>query len=281
MHKTLLAAACAMILVLAACQGRQDSVEVPASSKEPPPATSAQDQALPPGQVTCSIAGPQSPRDVDQDAGENTKLFPKAPPYDEMKLCDIHFHRFAEHKASGFPTATGTGKYAGFACASHEPPEGAEPQADAVCEDTTHLGDTVEVHWVFTSCDSEGRLGPGLGSCVKGCIGDPVLRVEGRVFYLTDAPDALDFKDFSDVNNIQVPPADGAVEYLGSTTGPQFNPEGICSAFQVTWNVGTMCSPLRLDSLGAWCSSNNVFNERVAHGVRTLVEDVKLLSPIE
>lgn len=282
MHKTLLALACVMTLFLAACQGRRESAESDVSSKEPAatePATGG--EALAKDEVACSDAGPQSPRDVDQVAGENVlpPEFVKAPPFAEMNLCDIHYHTFAEHKASGYPTLTGSGDHAGFACADHEPAEGAERRAAATCQETS-LGDTVEVHWVFTSCDSEKRLGHSLDTCLEGCEGAPVLRVEGRVFYLTEDEDALKFKDFSNPDSVQVPSADAAVEYIGSTTGPRFNREGICSAPGVTWNVGTACSPLRLDSLDAWCA-DNVFEEHKAHGVRTLVTDLKLLSPIE
>ncbi len=70
------------------------------------------------------------------------------------------------------------------------------------------------------------------------------------------------------------------MEYLGSTTGSSFNRDGVCSAFQATWNVGPTCSPLNKASLDKWCRKN-VFNENGAHGVRTLVDAPRLLSKID
>ena len=75
----------------------------------------------------------------------------------------------------------------------------------------------------------------------------------------------------------------GAVVAAVLTLPPLLPPQTVCgkgSALQVTWNVGTACSPLRLESLDEWCGGN-VFEEDHAHGVRTLVEDLTLLSPIE
>lgn len=232
------------------------------------------------GEVTCANAGPQSPRDIDKTSGENRVTFQPAPPFATMKLCDIHFHKFAEHRATGYPTKTGTGDQVGFACRGQQPTTQGDDghAADAGGCRGISLGDTVEVHWVFTTCDAEP--GPSLGSCLTNCV-NPQLRVEARVFYLTDgSQDELRFADFAGPANVRLPPADGAVEYLGSTTGPQFNREGVCSALQATWNVGPTCLPLAKASLDEWCRGN-VFEEDHAHGVRSLVEDPRLLSKID
>ena len=37
--------------------------------------------------------GPQSPRDIDALAGSNALGFVAAPAYQEMELCNIHFHK--------------------------------------------------------------------------------------------------------------------------------------------------------------------------------------------
>jgi len=42
--------------------------------------------------------GPQSPRDIDAIAGNNPRSFSAAPASAEMNLCNIHFHKNAEHK---------------------------------------------------------------------------------------------------------------------------------------------------------------------------------------
>jgi len=47
------------------------------------------------GGAVCVGFGPQTPRDIDQTAGENTSTFVTAPPASEMNLCNIHFHKNA------------------------------------------------------------------------------------------------------------------------------------------------------------------------------------------
>lgn len=222
---------------------------------------------------TCSSAGPQAPRDIDQTAGSNPVTFSPAPPAGEMQLCDIHFHKFAEHKAHGYPTPAGDG--GGYLCKGTEPGTAGKADHDSACGGVVS-GDTIEVHWVFTTC--EVRPAPGLGSCfIEDVCENPQLRVEAQVFYLTDDSDALDFAGLAEGGRLPSP--QGAVEYLGSTTGPSFN-DRTCSPFQVTWNVRPTCDPLRLSSLGAWCG-DNPFNEDHAHGVRELVTAPLLLSRID
>lgn len=233
-------------------------------------------------EIPCTHAGPQSPRDIDRTLGSNPVTFAEAPPFAEMQLCDIHFHRFAEHKAEGFPTMAGTGDHAGYAC------RGREPAAEGDVGDSrpggggcrgVRSGDSIEVHWVFTTCDVEPA--PSLQSCFSPVCLNPQFRVEAKVFYLTDGEAGeLDFGAFADAADIALPAAAGAVEYLGSTTGPAFNNETSCSPFQVTWNVRPTCSPLAKASLDTWCR-DNVFRETKAHGVRPLVTPLGLRSRID
>lgn len=233
----------------------------------------------PPEVIPCIDAGPQAPRDVDRTLGSNPVTFAKAPPFQQTQLCDIHFHRLAEHKAAGFPTAPGEGE--GYFC------EGREPAAESAGEHHPgnghckgiQLGDSVEVHWVFTTCAVEPA--PTLGSCFSPLCKNPQLRVEAKVFFLTDGYDGeLDFATFASADDVALPAGEGAVEYLGSTTGPKFNNETSCSPFQVTWNVRPTCSPLRKETLDAWCK-DNVFCEDHAHGVRELVTPLELRSGID
>lgn len=42
--------------------------------------------------------GPQSPRDLNSKKGSNKRTFSAAPAYQQMNLCNIHFHKNAEHK---------------------------------------------------------------------------------------------------------------------------------------------------------------------------------------
>jgi hypothetical protein len=69
-----------------------------------------------------------------------------------------------------------------------------------------------------------------------------------------------------------------AVSYAGSTTGPSYNEKP--SPFQVTWNVRPQVLKLDIASVASWLDGNP-FDEKYAHGVRNLVKNPELLSPIE
>jgi len=231
--------------------------------------------------ISCDLIGPQAPRDITNGAGTNPVSFAVAPPAADMHLCDIHFHKYAEHRASGYSKIAGEGDHKGYVC------EGATPAAAHVeghgegqgCEGIAP-GDTIEVHWVFTTCDV--KPGPTLDSCFSDTCKNPQLRVEARVFNLTDDGSGADFASFraSSSGTVTLPEANNPVQYLGSTTGSSFN-DGSCSPFQVTWDVSSACSPLEIASIDNWCGKDkNPFEEDHAHGVRRLVTDEALLSPI-
>ena len=146
-------------------------------------------------------------------------------------------------------------------------------------------GDTIEVHWVHSSCDVQP--GPGLGSCLSAACANPDLRVEAQVFTLVNDSNALDFDDLDydggRVNGYHqadsIPSNTGApVVFAGSTTGPSYT-EQSCSALQVTWSVRPQCAKVDINTIGKWCQSND-FDEDHAHGVRELVTDSLLLAPI-
>ena len=67
------------------------------------------------------------------------------------------------------------------------------------------------------------------------------------------------------------------VRYAGSTTGPAYNEKG--SPLQVSWSVRPKVVKVSAQSVGKWCQGN-MFKEDHAHGVRNLVTDPALLSPI-
>jgi hypothetical protein len=245
-------------------------------------------QASEPVTVECSKdAGPQAPRDILKPVvGTNQakQPFEKAPPATEMNLCNIHFHKYAEHKATGFFTSFGQGANAGFVCdkkplpreAAHAPPGAG---AHASCQ-TIAANDTIEVHWVFTSCPpTPGPNLKGLANCTRCATPDrtPLLRVEAKVFHLSDG-DGEDFSKFDKATSL--PNATGAVEYLGSTTGADYDSGKKCSPGQVTWNVRPECSSLTASSLKKWCA-DNVFKEDEVHGVRPLVTEANFLSLIQ
>ena len=223
----------------------------------------------------CLGAGPQAPRDIDKPAGSNGVTFEMAPEISEMNLCNVHFHRNAEHKSAAFSTFVEDGEHSGWACQA--PAAGRLKQEHAEYDDCDGIapGDTIEVHWVYTTCDivSEGvtPMGGGLNACLTTTCSNPELRVVAQVFVL-QKDGALNFAETPLVHN------DPRVVYIGSTTGTSFSNEH-CSPFQVTWDVKTTCDTLDIDDFSNWCSTNK-YNDHHAHGVRELVTSEKLLSKI-
>jgi hypothetical protein len=198
-----------------------------------------------------------------------------APEISEMNLCNIHFHRNAEHKSAAFSTFVEDGEHSGWACQA--PAAGRLKQEHAEYDDCDGIapGDTIEVHWVYTTCDivSEGvtPMGGGLNACLTTTCSNPELRVVAQVFVL-QKDGALNFAETPLVHS------DPRVIYTGSTTGTSFSNEH-CSPFQVTWDVKKTCDTLDIDDFSNWCSTNQ-YKDHHAHGVRELVTSEKLLSKI-
>lgn len=238
----------------------------------------------------CLDFGPQTPRDITNVAGLNTADFPMAPPASELNLCNIHTHTNAEHKGPGFSVFVNDTDHGGYACNGADSLTAAElaaPSVNAGKFKEVKPGDTIEVHWVHTSCDVEP--GEGLGSCLSDTCADPLLRVEAQVFLVVNDENALDFNDFAyagnKVNNLHqalsIPSGTGQpVLFRGSTTGPSYT-QSACSPVKVTWNVRPQCTKLDINSLNEWAVNGNVFNETKSHGVRQLVTAPELLSPIQ
>lgn len=235
--------------------------------------------------------GPQAPRDLNSKAGTNTRTFETAPHYSQMNLCDIHFHKNAEHKGGEFTTYAGNGdgkgylsgyKYNGTLTKAE-----AKPLAKEVCPSKTgglQSGDTIEIHYVHSSAQVEP--GPTLATCLSETVMNPQLRVEGQVFVLVNDDKALDFMELTKVEKkngyfqaVNLPNNTGTpYEYAGSTTGPTYNEKG--SPLQVSWSVRPKVAKVNIKTVGQWCKSN-VFNEDHAHGVRNLVIDPELLSQMQ
>ena len=236
-----------------------------------------------PAAPACTGFGPQTPRDIDSKKGANPVGFVKAPAASEMHLCNIHFHENAEHKAKDFSIYAGDGHEgygSGYQCNMSKQLSAAELkwEGEGVCHsdhgDLKH-GDTIEVHYVHTTCDVPG--GKGLGSCVSAKCANPELRVETQVYTLV-AEGGLDFNQIQSA--AALPTNTGKpVEFMGSTTGPKYS-ESACSEYQVTWSVRPACAKLNIASVGKWCKGNK-YEEDHAHGVRALVTNPSLLSEIK
>ncbi len=235
--------------------------------------------------------GPQSPRDIDVVEGNNNRAFGAAPAYTEMNLCNIHFHENAEHKGGEFTKHAGNGNGQGYGAGyaySGDLSAAELKKIDIEIGVTEHgdlvPGDTIEVHYVYST--AKVKPGPTLGSCLSDAIKNPQVRVEAQIYVLVNDDNALNFMELTklDVKSgyhqaINIPNNTGTtVQYDGSTTGPGYNEKG--SPFHVTWSVRPKVAKVNIKSVDEWLK-NNIFDENHAHGVRNLVINTDLLSPIK
>lgn len=237
--------------------------------------------------------GPQSPRDLSNKAGANPIHFSLAPSYREMNLCNIHFHKNAEHKGGEFLTpaaqaqAEGHGYEAGYKYSGHLSKKESTPLPESVCNSehgSLNAGDTIELHYVHSSAQVEA--GPTLGACLSEQDKNPQLRVEAQVLVLVNDEKAINFKQLVELGRINgyqqalhIPKHTGKpVQYAGSTTGPSYNEKA--SPLQVSWSVHPKVLKVSAQSVGEWCQSNP-FKEDHAHGVRNLVTEPQLLSKMK
>lgn len=235
-------------------------------------------------QDVCEGFGPQTPRDIADKRGTNRQVYPRAPAASAMNLCNIHFHANAEHKGPGFSLFAGKGEHGGFKC--NDTPKLTPAELKAPDHGACHgikPGDTIEVHWVHSSCNV--APGAGLEACSSPACANPVLRVEAQVFLVVNDPKALSFAAFdyggraaSGLHQAKALPPGTPVVFAGSTTGPKYT-QKVCSPIQATWSVRPACAKIDINSLNAWCAKN-VFKEDHAHGVRDLVVAPELLEKI-
>lgn len=238
----------------------------------------------------CTGFGPQTPRDIAQRDGTNARLFSLAPAADKLNLCNIHTHTNAEHKGPGFTVYAGDGEYGGYKCnesGALTAAELADPATGSGAYGHVKPGDTIEVHWVYSSCDVAPS--PGLGSCLSEACANPDLRVEAQVFLVVNDPKAVDFTTLTYGGHMAgglhqpkaLPTGTGTpVVFAGSTTGHSYT-EAKCSPLQVTWSVRPNCARVDIGSLNRWAEAGNVFEEKKSHGVRHLVTAPQLLSTIK
>lgn len=273
-------------MTLAGCKGKGET-----ETKAPPPEKQVEKVAKTMESADlCTDFGPQTPRDITFKAGKNMTKFAMAPGYPKLNLCNIHTHTNAEHKGPGFSTFVNNSDNGGYACNDTDTLSEAQltdPEGGNGAYKGVKPGDTIEVHWVHTSCDV--TPGEGLGSCLTDTCTDPLLRVETQVFLVVNDPDnAYDFTKLAyggtQRNGFhqarKIPNETGKpVVFRGSTTGPSYT-QSVCSPMKVTWSVRPQCARVDMSSLNRWASDGNVFNETKSHGVRQLVTAPELISPI-
>ncbi|MDY7026038.1 MAG: delta-class carbonic anhydrase, partial [Pseudomonadota bacterium] len=160
------------------------------------------------------------------------------------------------------------------------------PLDQAVCSGkygSLKPGDTIELHYVHSTAPV--KPGPTLGSCLSDKNINPQLRVETQVMVLVNDTAAADFIELTKISQVDgfyqalnIPADTGTpVQYAGSTTGPTYNE--VASPVQATWSVRPNVKKVNASSVALWCEAND-FDEDHAHGVRNLVINPNLLSPI-
>lgn len=284
MRSTLLLT-CAAAFVFSACSDQTVVEDVAETVSDVASTVTATTESL------CTDLGPQTPRDISNTMGLNPVMFTMAPAASELNLCNIHTHTNAEHKGPGFSVFVNNSDNGGYACndaGSLTEAELTDPAAGNGAYKGVKPGDTIEVHWVHTSCDI--TPGQGLGSCLSDGCTDPLLRVEAQVFLVVNDPaNALDFTELAYGGNMvdgkhqakMIPSDTGTpIVFRGSTTGPSYD-QSTCSPLNVTWSVRPECARVDIGSLHRWAEEGNVFEETKSHGVRQLVTAPELLSPIQ
>lgn len=260
------------------------AVSGPVLAHEPQAGVEAQNAALEKNTEGKGF-GPQAPRDLNSRKGMNKRVFAPAPAYPQMNLCNIHFHKNAEHKGGQFTTAADGEagyRYSGKLTAAESRPLDAEACRGE--HGALQSGDTIELHYVHSS--AQVVPGPTLSSCLSESDSNPQLRVEAQVFVLVNDTKAADFAPFAktgETNGYQqalnIPRNSGKpVRYAGSTTGPAYNEKG--SPLQVSWSVRPRVIKVSAQSVDQWCKGN-IFKEDHPHGARNLVVDPRLLSEIK
>jgi hypothetical protein len=234
--------------------------------------------------------GPQAPRDLRNSEGSNKRIFGMAPAASQMNLCNIHFHKGAEHAGGEFTKFLGNGDGAGHGTGYAYDGDLTQAELTPIAapigtgeHGKLQSGDTIEVHFVHTSADVVP--GPTLGACLSDSNGNPQLRVETQVMVLVNDASAQNFKSLAQLSEVDgywqapnVPSDTGTpILYTGSTTGPSYNE--VASPFEVTWSVRPEVIKVDINSVAAWYE-DNVFEEDHAHAVRNLVVNPALLSRI-
>jgi len=151
----------------------------------------------------CQGHGPQAPRDIASAAGANTEPFSLAPAGSTMNLCNIHTHTNAEHEGPGFCAFAGATEHGGYRCNETDSlteAEFAEPAGGHGADHGVKPGDTIEMHWICSTCAL--TPGEGLGSCLSEACANPQRRVESQLILAVNDPKALDFNDVAYGGNI-------------------------------------------------------------------------------
>ncbi|MDX8400271.1 MAG: delta-class carbonic anhydrase [Gallionellaceae bacterium] len=226
--------------------------------------------------------GPQAPRDIAlvSTLGSNSVFFTAAPSSNTMNLCNIHFHKNAEHKGGQFTSyagnGNGDGNQSGYKSTLKLTNSELSPANGEICPSAhsyLQSGDTIEAHYVYSSANV--KPGHSLAACFSGSTAQskgvhgktsPQLRVETQVYVLVNDRNAKDFNALAKYEIVNEPigtnlyqatglptltESGNPVEYAGSTTGPGYNETP--SPYLVTWAVRPKVVKVNIATVGRWC----------------------------
>jgi len=247
----------------------------------------------------CTVAEPQSPRDL--TAGASGNKVPKAAVLTDaqvnfLPLTNVHFHLGAEHKSEAYSDGSDAAAY--DASHARRLAAGAEVRPGYMCPTASlsstqlasynfqycrgqvEVGKSYEIHYVHSSAGyhaseivdaSQDAMDDGLGGAANGRGQlNPMVAVQGQVYQIVNGAAAVD--DL--LHGWTVVGHTDSVMYAGSTTGPSHNNE-ICSPYAITWHVDKACHQVPPESFDNLCRQMSELyqleNDLYPHGSRMIV----------
>jgi len=236
-----------------------------------------------PDVLLCTDAEAQSPRDV-TPGSFGAKSGRNIPPlnYDvinDLVQVNTHFHYGAEHYSEGQYDQVnagsgeympGTGEQPGWFCDNEKlgvTTQELTPFTFQYC-DGVEVGNTYEIHWVYSSGGS--TIADGLGGAFARTNNADVIVASRSFVVVNDGGNNVE--DLLHTPGFESAPT----TYYGSTTGASFD-NTVCSPYQVTWAVDPMCNLISASSFDTMCrdmkEQYQMTADTAAHGSRTLVSE--------
>jgi len=245
----------------------------------------------------CSVAEPQTPRDLSSNAAEGKKQ-PKAATLTDaqaeaMPLSNVHFHLGAEHKSDQYKDDTDAKAYdaksgrrlaegvrPGFMCTKDDLTADQKKDYSFVhCKGDVKVGKSYEIHYVHSSAgefdDSGGNkkveMADGLGGAAHGRgLLNPMVVVQAQIFQIVQGAETV--ADM--LHGWTVVGHNNSVMYPGSTTGPSHS-NTVCSPYAITWHVDKDCHRVSPESFDGLCKQmKDIYGldkDLYPHGSRELV----------
>ena len=235
----------------------------------------------------CEKAEPQTPRNL--STGAEGEKVPKATVLNQaqrefMPLANVHFHLGAEHQSDDYNNGTdseafddgATEEYGeirpGWMCPIAGLNESQlAPYNFENCTGQTEVGKTYEIHYVYSTAGTFGKIADGLGGAANGRNQlNPQLVVQALIVQIVKGAPHIDLfnEGWSTANH------SNSVMYSGSTTGTKVNNE-VCSPYVVSWHVKKECvrvSPESFDGLCSAMKAEGLSADLAPQGSRMLVD---------